>query len=289
VTAGLDDVRRLSNRQRDGHRRQHQLEHRARVVREALVARPRVARGHPGAHYDPAAERERRVRAVERGDAAVAEGAARPEDARARAADGRVPTEIGEPVMDGAGRRYRLALAAVRRAGGQVPREQALLAQVAHDARVPPGQRAARRLHVTEPGAGSGCVGARGSLREGPRQRRELAVQAEDADGAAQRHRELLAFDRQHRVLQRCVVELHHVRARGPRAVETARQVDVHDVEAARAQREIQRLGVYDDVVPDFGGADEPHVCDRRPACAGDLDRQPLLGPVAGLRLDHRA
>ena len=58
-----------------------------------------------------------------------------------------------------------------------------------------------------------------------------------------------LALHRQHRVLEARVVELHHVRAGRALAVEAPREVDVHDVEAARAEPEVERLDVDDDLV----------------------------------------
>jgi hypothetical protein len=54
----------------------------------------------------------------------------------------------------------------------------------------------------------------------------------------------------------------------------------VHDVEAARAQREVRRLRVDHDVVALGGGADHRDVADRGPRAApGHVDDDPLLGP----------
>ena len=62
--------------------------------------------------------------------------------------------------------------------------------------------------------------------------------------------------------------------ARGGRRgrADAARQIAMHDVEAARAQREPPRLDVDDDLVADLAGADEPDVRPRRRALALDVD-----------------
>ena len=234
----------------DGDRREQELEHGARVVAEPAVAGAQVRRGHPCDEQRGTAERERRVGGVQRLQAAVSERRARAEDAGAGPRDRRVPAERGEPVMQGGGGRDRLAVgAAERRARGEVAREQAVVAKLAHDARVPARQRAAGGLDVAEPRAGS-C------LRVRPRQRRELAVQREDGDGTADRQPRRVGrrvcvalLDGRDRVLQARVVELHDVRARRALAVQAAAEVDVDDVRAAGPEPELHRLDVDDDLV----------------------------------------
>ncbi len=72
-------------------------------------------------------------------------------------------------------------------------------------------------------------------------------------------------------------------------AVEAARQVDVDDVEASGAEREVRRLAVDHDLVAALGGADERRVGDRRPRpAARHVDDQLLLGDVRGARLADR-
>jgi hypothetical protein len=77
------------------------------------------------------------------------------------------------------------------------------------------------------------------------------------------------------------------VRAVGPRAAEPAREVDVHDVEAARAQPQVGCRGVHHDVVAHRAGADKADVGDRRPPHAVDLDDHALLRRVTRAGLDH--
>ena len=235
-----------------------------------------------------AAQRERRVGGVQRLQAAVPERRARPEDARARAGDGGIPAERGQPVMQRRGGRDRLAVgAAVRRARREMAREQPVVAQLAHDARVPAGQRATRRLDVAEPGL-------RGGPRERPCERRELAVQGEHGHRPPDRQLRrrghpvrVALLDGRDGVLEARVVELHDVRARRPLAAEAARQVDVDDVEAARPEPELDGLDVDDHLVAGLRRADEADVGDRRAAVAVDVDRQALLHRARRARDEH--
>ena len=111
--------------QRHRDRLEQQVEHRERVVGDAAVARALVAGGHPRHEQRRAAERERRVGGVERGHAAVAERRARADDPGTGPAHRRVPAERAQAVVQRAGGRDRLALAAERRAGRQVAGQQA--------------------------------------------------------------------------------------------------------------------------------------------------------------------
>jgi hypothetical protein len=65
--------------------------------------------------------------------------------------------------------------------------------------------------------------------------------------------------------------------ARRSEAVEAAREVDVDDVRAARAEPQLDRFDVDDELVARLRRADEPDVGDRRAAVAVDVDREALL------------
>ena len=67
-------------------------------------------------------------------------------------------------------------------------------------------------------------------------------------------------------MLERAVVELHHVQPGAPLGVEPACEVGVDDVESSRAEREVERLDVDDHLVADA------HLADHR-----------LVGPGAAL------
>ena len=114
--------------------------------------------------------------------------------------------------MERTGDSYRVVLAGERRPRGDVPGEQSALAQDPHVARQRPWQGAARCLHVPE-------AGPRARLRERPCDAGQLRVQRHDSDGAVQGQVEVAGplLQRIDRVLERRVVELHHVSA--PRAV----------------------------------------------------------------------
>ena len=150
------------------------------------------------------------MRVVERGQAAVSERRIGAQYPGAGPHHGRVPAERGEPRVERAGHRDRVVLAAERRAGGDVARQQAALAQDPHVARQRTGEGAARRLHVSEPRP-------RALLRQRPRHTRELGVQRDDSHGAVQGQFEVrsLLLRGVDRVLERRVVELHDVRGLG--------------------------------------------------------------------------
>ena len=79
-------------------------------------------------------------------------------------------------------------------------------------------------------------------------------------------------------VLERRVRQLHHVRVGLRVEVETAREVDVQQVEAARPEAELARLDVDDDLVSLLDRACQPRVRDTRSAVdlAADELGQPL-------------
>ena len=72
-------------------RSQQQVEHGLRVVAHTLMALARVALGHPRAEHDVAAERERRVRGVQRDHPAVAQARGAAEDP----GTGALPHDVG--------------------------------------------------------------------------------------------------------------------------------------------------------------------------------------------------
>ena len=80
------------------------------------------------------------------------------------------------------------------------------------------------------------------------------------------------SLDRLDRVLEGAVVELHHVLAALPPALEAAGQVDVDDVEAAGAEPEVERGDVDDHLVAGAHLAEQRRVGPGRPPLAVDLD-----------------
>ena len=279
----------LSRGHHDRHRREQQVEDRARVMAQAAVAGAQVRARHARDEQRRAAERKRRVGRVERLQAAVAERRARAEDPGPGSRDGRVPAELRQAVVQRGGHRDRLAVGATeRRSGGEVARQQAVLAQLRHHARVASGQRAARGLDIAE-----ACL--RSLLCERPCERGELAVQREHGDGLCERQlrgiggRVGVAFlDRAHGVLEARVVELHDVRARCALAVQAAAEVHVDDVRAARAEPQLDGFDVHDELVAGLRRADKAEVRDRSAALAADLDRKALLHRVGRAGVQHR-
>jgi hypothetical protein len=67
----------------------------------------------------------------------------------------------------------------------------------------------------------------------------------------------LESLDRLHRMLRGAVVELHRGRLIGARGIQPASQVDVHDVEPARAHAQVPCLDVEDQLVALADLADE--------------------------------
>src|SRR5215210_6264717 len=80
-------------------------------------------------------------------------------------------------------------------------------------------------------------------------------------------------------VLKGCVRKLHHVRARDRSALEAAREVRVEDVEPARAEAELERLDVDEDLVPVRNGARQPWIRHARPPV--DLEPDEAVLPLA--------
>ena len=90
-------------------------------------------------------------------------------------------------------------------------------------------------------------------------------------------------------MLEAGVVELHHVRVRHAAPVEAVGEVHVHDVEAPRAEAELDRGHVDDDVVAGPALPHHRHVRLRRAALARDVDEHPLPPARRRVRLDDRA
>ena len=194
------------------------------------------------------------------------------------------PVSRARAVRYGAGDSHRLELATVGRAGGDKAAQQPLPPQAGDRPRVVSGQGAARSLDQAEPGAGR-------RLRKGPGQRGELSMQHAGGNRPAVDRRRVLTLDWKDRVLDRGVVQLHHVRPRGSLPAETTSQVGVDDVKPARAKPEPACLDVEDELVPGLGTAIERGVADRLPlAVALHLDNEPLLGSFGTvIGADHRA
>ncbi len=210
---------------------------------------------------------------VERRHPAVAEPGRRAEDPGARADDDRLPAEPARGRVEAADEADRLVLAAVGGAGGDVAAEQPALAQLGDVARQRARQRRAGALDEPEPQP-------RPRLRRGPGDRRQVAV---ERDHARRRLRaevglSVLDLDRLDRVLERGVVELHHVHALGLGPVEPAAEVDVDDVEAARAEPEVARLRVDDHLVADLDLPDQRRRPPTRERCS------PPTSTVSGSR-----
>ena len=168
----------------------------------------RVAAGHARAQHDLAAERRRGVGAVERRQPAVPERRRRAEDPRARArrpprpSRARAGRGASAPAVVIASPSPPYAAPAVRNSASS-PRSRS--SRTTREC--PPGQRAARRLH--EPQRARRAAPAPSAQASGA----SWPCSERTATGARQRRAELRRLDRQHRVLQRAVVELHHVRA----------------------------------------------------------------------------
>jgi len=113
-------ARRVAVRDGDRQRGQQQREHGGRVVGEPEVAPPPLPRGHPRDEECPRPQPEGRVRALERGEAAVPERRARAEDPRARTDQGGVPAAGAEAGLKGAVDGHRLPLPTEGRARGDV-------------------------------------------------------------------------------------------------------------------------------------------------------------------------
>ena len=232
---------------RHAHRREQQLQHRGRVVAEPAVAVARIGARHPRAEHRRQAECERRVRRVERRHAAVPEARRRAEDPGPGADDDRLPAEPARRGVEPADQADRLVLAAVSGPGGDVAAQQAQLAQLAHVARQRARQRRARSLEEAD-------AQARPRLGRGPGHRRQVAVQRDHQRRRlrAEVRLAVLDLDRLDRVLERRVVELDHVHALLAVAEQPAGEVDVDDVEAARAEPEVARPRVDHDLVADL-------------------------------------
>ena len=115
-------------------------------------------------------------------------------------------------------------------------------------------------------------------------------MKAQNGNRPADRQRQLtgLLLHRLHGVLERGVVQLHHVCVRQTRAVQPAGEVRVHDVEPPAPQPEVAGRHVHDHLVADLDQAREVRVGDRRPALPVDVDGQ-RGGRSVSIDRDHGA
>ena len=94
------------------------------------------------------------------------------------------------------------------------------------------------------------------------------------------------------RELERRVRQLHHVRVLDAEA-ETARQVDVQDVEPAGTELELPRLHVHDDVVADLDRPSQARIRDARRTVDLEPDETVVLleqcGDAPASKAQHRA
>src|SRR4051812_18982411 len=131
VDGGADSLvepgKRLMFGQCDVNGLQQQLEHRLRVVADALMPGTRVTARHPRHDQGPEAKRQRRVGRFERGHAAVAQGGLGADDARTWADHDGLP--LVERRLDRPFRADRLLLSPVARPGCDVTREEPFASQ----------------------------------------------------------------------------------------------------------------------------------------------------------------
>ena len=93
-------------------------------------------------------------------------------------------------------------------------------------------------------------------LSDGPSEWSKLAVEEADPDRPRRWQVDRAAvLNREHGVLERAVVELHHVRPGNALAAQPPREIYVNYVEATRAERQIGGLRVDDHGVADLTGA----------------------------------
>src|SRR5438045_110797 len=89
-------------------------------------------------------------------------------------------------------------------------------------------------------------------------------------------------------VLERRVVQLHHVCVRRPVTRDPAGQIDVHDVEAAASEAQVDRGRIHHHVVARLDRSGQSGVGDRRPPLAFHLNRD-LRGRTRALHRHHGA
>ena len=239
-------------------------QHRLGVVRDAAMARPLVGSRDACRDHRHAAEGERRVGRLGRGEPAVAEPRAGSDDPGADRADGHVvlPPRPGER----GGRRDALGVRVEARRDRGGRRHEPSLAQRPHRVRERDRQRTAGELHVGD--AQPVECGA---------DRRELAVQ-----GAADDRHPVSAPPRPRppprrragRAAAACTAAPS--RARPPPAGSSSprRQVRVEHVEAARAELELACLHVDEHLVLQLDGPGQRRDRRRR------RPRRPRAGPA---------
>ena len=161
----------------------------------------------------------------------MAEPRARADDSRPRGDDGSVPSKFSNPVREATRERDCLRFTAVAGARSDRSSKQPLFAQLDHRPRVPTRKRPAAALDVTKPRPLA-------HLSYGPSEWSKLPVEEADADRPRRWQIFCAAvFDREHGVLERAVVELHHVRPGNALAAQATREIYVDYIEASRAER----------------------------------------------------
>ena len=116
-------------------------------------------------------------------------------------------------------------------------------------------------------------------LCSGPRGRCQVTVQGHHQHRYPARLARIAftSLDRVDRVLERGVVELDHAGPARPARLQSAGQVRVDEVETARAECEIEGLGVDQNLITLAHRAQQRFIGPGRPALPVDLDDQRLL------------
>ena len=254
-------------------RTEDQADGRARVVGDPPVPFSQVGRRVAHGHDRAAAERDRRIRRLREREAAVTVLRARADDPGTDAADDHVEALLLRP-GERRGDRDDLDVAVEARCDRDRRLDQ--LARLQEPERV--GQRD-RQGAAAELGVGGPDAGA-----DPGHDRRELAVEPGADDGHALEvvGQRVALLHAPGRALPSRVRERHHVGRRRRLQRQTAREVGVEDVEAARAEPEVARLRVDEHGVTDLDRARLTRVGDARRAV--DLAPHELVEPLGDRR-----
>ena len=241
-----------------------------------------VGARQPRHEHDRGSERQRRVRVRERRQAAVAERGGRAEDARARARRTRSPSPSAARRVERALDRDRLGRRAVRRArrsrGRRAGRARACSATVSDSS---PGSAPPARLHV------AGARARRAARASANAAHGSWPWSASTATGMPARPgggSSRPSSTRLHRVLERRVVELHHVRPRRPSPSRPRVRLQCTMSNPPLPRPRSRRLDVHDDVVarprpaPSGAGRRSPARRLAVPRASTVSARDPLVG-----------